>query len=334
MTRRRLWPFLGIVDKDGRDGGWCGLAGPLRRQVDLDIYYELRRTFRIIGFSSHVTFPAVNDGLVKDYGHLCDGWCHCFRQPDDYIPATLPRALVSESDFVNYRVVSPQTICGSSVPRKDFDFMYVCLPGRWTEMTKNWTLAKACLYRLCNDLGLKGLLLGRWQILDLPFRRNLTIVGDVPRQIALQYVGRSRMLFVPSLMDASPRLLAEALCMDVPILVNRGILGGWKYVTQSTGIFFDSDDDVAQAAAQCLSSSSDPRSWFQANYGPARSSRRLSSFLHSLDGDFDLTPSLRLAHEVLLPSGANSGFRRNSGGITQPVWLRPPPALAHFQDDE
>ena len=70
---------------------------------------------------------------------------------------------------MDYRVVSPQTICGSSVPKKDFDFMYVCLPGRWTEMTKNWALAKACLYRLCNDLGLKGLLLGRWQILDLPF---------------------------------------------------------------------------------------------------------------------------------------------------------------------
>ena len=75
--------------------------------------------------------------------------------------------------------------------------------------------------------------------------------------------------------------------MDVPILVNHKILGGWKYVTQSTGIFFDTDDDVAQAAAQCLSSSTDPRAWFHSNYGPVRSSERLSSFLHSLDGDFD-----------------------------------------------
>jgi hypothetical protein len=122
--------------------------------------------------------------------------------------------------------------------------------------------------------------------------------------------------------------------MDVPILVNRKILGGWKYVTQSTGIFFDSDDDVGQAAARCLSSSTDPRAWFHANYGPERSALRLSSFLHSLDGDFDPTPSLRLAHEVVLPSGANLQFPLNPGGITQPVWLRPPPALAHFQGDE
>jgi glycosyltransferase involved in cell wall biosynthesis len=335
LTRRRVWPFLGIVDTDGRDCGWCGLTGPLRRQADLDIYDDLRRTFRMVGFSSHVTFPAVNDGLVKDYGRLCDGWCHCFRRPDDYISPESPKALISESDFADYRTVSPQTICGTSAPKKDFDFMYVCLPGRWTEMTKNWALAKACLYHLCDDLSLTGLLLGRWQILDLPFRRNLTIVGDVPRRTALEYIGRSRMMFVPSLMDASPRLLAEALCMGVPILVNREILGGWKYVSQSTGAFFNSDDDVAQAAAQCLSGPTDPRAWFRANYGPMRSSLRLSAFLHSLDDDMDPKASLRLAYEALVPpTGVNSGLRPSRSGITQPVWLQPPPALRAPHSEE
>jgi glycosyltransferase involved in cell wall biosynthesis len=335
LTRRRVWPFLGIVDADGRDCGWCGLTGPLRRQADLDIYDELRRTFRMVGFSSHVTFPAVSDGLVKDYGRLCDGWCHCFRGPDDYISPASPKALISESDFVDYRTVSPQTICGTRAPKKDFDFMYVCLPGRWTETTKNWALAKACLYRLCDDLSLEGLLLGRWQILDLPFRRNLTIMGDVPRRTVLEYIGRSRMVFVPSLMDASPRLLAEALCMGVPILVNREILGGWKYVSQSTGAFFSSDDDVAQAAAQCLSGPTDPRAWFRANYGPMRSSQRLSGFLHSLDGDMDPKASLRLAYEALVPpAGVNPGLRPSRSGITQSAWLRPPPALTAPRSEE
>jgi glycosyltransferase involved in cell wall biosynthesis len=334
LTRRRLWPFLGIVDKNGRDGGWCALAGPLRRQVELDIYHDLRRTHRFVGFSSHVSFPAVEDGLVEDYGRLCDGWCHCFRQPDDYIPLALPKALISESDFVDDRTVSPEAIHGSSVPGKDFDFVYVCLPGRWTEMTKNWELAKACLYRLCDDLGLKGLLLGRWQILDLPFSRNLTIVGDVPRPTALQYVGRSRMLFVPSVMDASPRLLAEALCLDVPILVNRQILGGWKYVTQATGVFFDSEDDVAHAAARCLSGSTDPRAWYRANHGPERSSLRLSRFLSDLDRGFDPTASWRLAYETVLPSGADPGARLDPGGLTRPAWRQPPPALGRLQGRE
>jgi glycosyltransferase involved in cell wall biosynthesis len=323
-----MWPFLGIVDTDGRDRGWCGLAAPLRHQADLDIYDELRRTFRMVGFSSHATFPAVDDGLVNDYERLCDGWCHCFREPDNYIKAGLPRALISESDFVDYHIVSPRTIYGTDAPNKDFDFIFLCLPGRWAEMTKNWALAKACLYRLCNDLNLKGLLVGRWQILDLPFRRNLTIVGDVPRRTVIEYVGRSRMVFVPSVVDASPRFLAEALCMDVPILVNRKILGGWKYVSLSTGAFFDSDDDVAEAAAQCLSGPTDPRAWFRANYGPRRSSLRLSTFLHSIDGDTRPTASLRLAYEALMPSTrANSELRANPSGISQPVWLGPPAAL-------
>lgn len=328
VTRQRLWPFLGIVDTNGRDAGWCGLTAPLRQQSDLDLYHEVRRTLRMVGFSSHATFPAVDEGVVKDYEGLCDGWCHCFRQPGDYISPASPIALISESDFVNDRTVSPQTICGTDAPKKDFDFIYVCLPGRWSEMTKNWGLAKACLYRLCIDLGLKGLLLGRWQILDLPSNRNLTIVGDVPRRTLLEYVGRSRMVFVPSVMDASPRLLAEALCMDVPILVNRRILGGWKYVTESTGAFFDGDDDVGEAAAQCLSGPTRPRAWFKANYGPAKSSMRLSRFLHSLGGDIEPTPSLRLAHDAFVPSpGATARLGATRSGMTQPVWLGPPPAL-------
>ena len=108
------------------------------------------------------------------------------------------------------------------------------------------------------------------------------------------------------------------------------ILGGWKYVTPSTGVFFDNEDDVAQAAAQCLPGPTDPRAWFQANYGPMRSSLRLSGFLHSLDGDIYPTASLRLAHEVFRHPPSKPRISASRGGITQPVWLLPPPALLIF----
>jgi hypothetical protein len=196
-------------------------------------------------------------------------------------------------------------------------------------MTKNWALAKACLYRLCYDANMTGLLLGRWQILDLPFRRNLTVVGDVPRRKLLEYIGRSRVMFVPSLMDASPRILAEALCMDVPILVHRHILGGWKYVAESTGAFFTGEDDVLLAAEHCLGGKTDPRRWFRANYGPMNASLRLSTFLHGLDTEIEPTTSLRLARESVLPAvHASQSLRRNRNGIAQPVWLEQPPALS------
>ena len=186
----------------------------------------------------------------------------------------------------------------SDATEKEYDFAYVCLPGPWKEMTKNWLLAKVCLERLCYGLNLKGLLLGRWQILDLPFRHNLAIEGDFPQERLLDRLRRCRMLFVPSVMDASPRILTEALCLDVPILVNRQILGGWKYVNASTGAFFDDEDNVLEAARRCLERDFDPRRWFQENYGPGHASARLAEFLRQLDPRFDPAVSPRLAREV------------------------------------
>jgi hypothetical protein len=297
------WPFLAISDASGRSTGWCVLRGPLRKQQDWDTYRELRRSFRFIGFTSYTTFPSVEEGLLSDYEGLCEGWCHCFREPDLYISSQIPKDLISESDFVDYRSISPQNVCPHPDRfSKEFDFIYICLPGSWKERTKNWTLAKRCLGQLCYGLNLKGLLLGRWQILDLPFHRNLTIKGDVPQQQLLEYLYRSRLLFVPSVTDASPRILTEALCLDIPILVNRQILGGWKYVNRSTGAFFHGEDDVAQSAQQCLEMVSRSRCWFQENSGPILSSERLSHFLQRLVPGRKPLSVARLTSEVIVPS--------------------------------
>ena len=294
------WPFLGIAVNCLRRVNWCILAGPLRKQADVDLYEQLRRSFRFVGFTSYTTFPRIREGLVGDYETLCEAWCHCFREPDRYfLPETL-KALLSESDFVDFDRVSPGNLSPDALQReKEFDFIYVCLPGRWAELTKNWDLTKRCLRRLCYDLNLKGLLLGRWQILDLPLRRNLTIKGDVPQQRLFEYLHSSRMLFVPSIMDASPRILAEALCMNVPILVHHEILGGWKYVNASTGCFFRGEDDIAQAALFCLEGTLSPRSWFQVNYGAKESSVRLSGLLSRLDSTVSPTTSWNLVRHIV-----------------------------------
>jgi glycosyltransferase involved in cell wall biosynthesis len=272
------WPFRAIVDDSGGSTGWCALTGPLRTERAMARYRRLTQEFRFIGFTSYTMFPAVAEGVAPDYTRLCEAWCHCFRDPDRYIGPGASRALISESDFVDWRILA-RTVDARTCDGKDFDFAYLCLPGAWKERTKNWELAKRCLPRLCGDLDLKGLLLGRWQILDLPFRRNLTVVGDLRQAMLWEHLCRSRLLFVPSVMDASPRILAEALCLDVPILVNRAILGGWKYVTPSTGAFFDSEDDVAEAAWRCLNTATQPRQWFAQRYGPACASARLADFI-------------------------------------------------------
>ena len=92
-------------------------------------------------------------------------------------------------------------------------------------------------------------------------------------------MAQSRAGFFPNVLDASPVFLTEALCLDVPVVVNRRILGGWKYVRPDTGRFFTSENDVTAAVAACLSESFAPRSWFRAVHGPGNAASRLASFL-------------------------------------------------------
>ena len=50
---------------------------------------------------------------------------------------------------------------------------------------------------------------------------------------------KARFIFVPNVSDASPRVLTEALCYDLRLLVNYNLLGGWKYVNEQTGVLFN-----------------------------------------------------------------------------------------------
>ena len=43
------------------------------------------------------------------------------------------------------------------------------------------------------------------------------------------------------------QVLAEAMCLDVAILVNPHIVGGWKYVADETGEFFSSAREFVAA---------------------------------------------------------------------------------------
>merc|ERR1712039_816356 len=49
------------------------------------------------------------------------------------------------------------------------------------------------------------------------------------------YLRQSRFAFLPQVHDASPRVSTQALTLDVPILMNWYIMGGWKYVTEQPG---------------------------------------------------------------------------------------------------
>src|SRR5205085_3104431 len=116
-------------------------------------------------------------------------------------------------------------------------FGYVGAAEGWKKEVKGWGLAGRWLPRLSKELGLRGLVIGVPDG-ELEPSPGLTFSPQRPWAQFLAMLARARFLFVPNLLDASPKLLGEALCLNVPLVMNRGILGGWKYVNAFTGVFF------------------------------------------------------------------------------------------------
>ena len=48
-----------------------------------------------------------------------------------------------------------------------------------------------------------------------------------------------KFVLFPNTADASPRLIAESLVRNKPVVVNSSIYGGWKYITDNNGRFFE-----------------------------------------------------------------------------------------------
>merc|ERR1712056_18356 len=98
------------------------------------------------------------------------------------------------------------------------------------------------------------------------------------------YVKQSRFLFLPQVHDASPRVASQALALDVPLLMNRNLIGGWKYLNEKTGEFFNDLSDFRQSARTLLRNVEagnvyTPREWITANYGNELTGARFKKWI-------------------------------------------------------
>lgn len=290
-------PFRHVLDSSGRQTGWTLIDAPLVTVAQQDCFARLRRAgHRFIGVCSYLAFPRGFDDHPLDYEAVCEGWCHCLREPHRFLPMALPRALISMSDFTDPQQVSPDRIEDVG----DFDFVYVGAGAPWKREAKNWGLAACCVARLCRDLGLRALVIGS-PTEEFVTADGLTFRSHLPWHELLAQVAGAQFLLVPNGCDPSPRVVAEALCLDVPVVVNREILGGWKYVNRFTGSFFEGEHGVLAAAREVRQGRCAPRRWFQANHGPYLAGRRLLSFVRSLDPTLDERSHLCLSESDAVP---------------------------------
>ncbi|KAL7535528.1 hypothetical protein ACHAXR_006545, partial [Thalassiosira sp. AJA248-18] len=118
----------------------------------------------------------------------------------------------------------------------------------------------------------------------------------------------ARWAFLPQISDASPRVSTQALAMNIPLLLNRNIMGGWKYLLEGeTGEFFHDMSDFKDSLRKILDNTRGrenpykPLEFIKKNYGNVNSGRRLLEFVKEHWGDRVKLPN---GTKALIPTGA------------------------------
>ena len=78
------------------------------------------------------------------------------------------------------------------------------------------------------------------------------------------------------------------MCFDLPVLMNSGIIGGWHFLNENTGEFFDADkpgefEPILDKFIKKLENKEyHPRDWIVENYGKVNSGKRLKKFVQEV----------------------------------------------------
>ena len=297
-------PFLHIYDDKGKKTNVVFISHAFTREDLIDKYKIARRQgYHFLGISSYIDFPGLignrritnphdplhnpNDKAWKyDYFKLVKGWCHCFRQPELYIPPNMPMINISESDFSS-QPPAPAT-SGSGNKDRPYDFIYICLVDNdkctngGQAHNRNWELAQKCLDVMCNKFKLKGLLIGRVNCtLPKGCHKLMETTGFLDYNVFVTKYDQARFIFCPNIYDASPRVLTEALLRGLPGLVNHNILGGWKYITEQSGELFHGMDDFEVQLQKLLDNYDNyrPREHYIRHYGRPYQGKELLDFV-------------------------------------------------------
>lgn len=232
--------------------------------------------YEVLGMVSH---PSLYKSRTAQY---VKAWCHCYKNPDEYIPADKPKILLSESDFVDpsyIKMVPPQS------PR--FDFFCFTMGNVKCSRRKGVDLLVRILPEIVKNK--RKIVIVNYNHKQFPFnKRQKRIWRDcshaihyierklLPEEVA-EIMAQSRFGLFPNEIDCSPLLISESLLRGKPVLVNQNILGGWKYVNDQTGSFFTADS-IETDIDRMYSNTFHTRDFFMKDYGFENSARRLAEF--------------------------------------------------------
>jgi hypothetical protein len=286
------FPFKNLFDDENNLVNVILISAPLYSDDDMANYQLYKNMgMYISGISSYQEFPdrminphehGTDDEKTRDYANIASSWLPCHRDlPPILKNSKLPMQLITEADLKNTDHYKPDPKI-----EKIYDFIYICLddndtctPG-WNWHIRNWDLAKKCIEIMCSEYNLKGAIIGRTNCeFTSKCLNNVTRKPMLPFhefQIELQ---KAKFIFAPNTTDASPRVITESLCYNMPALVNYNITGGWHNIIPGiTGEFFTSEHDLRPALEKIINNKYDPREWYLKNRGLTVSGAELAQF--------------------------------------------------------
>ena len=110
----------------------------------------------------------------------------------------------------------------------------------------------------------------------------------------IKKIFESKFIIISSYEDASPRVICEAMLVNTPILLNKDIIGGWKYINKESGIFYDSSD-IKIKIKKIMKQKFNPRKFFLNNFGMKNSGKQLRDFIVDIDPSFSKYKYLRFS---------------------------------------
>jgi hypothetical protein len=312
-SKSKHFPFRYFTDENKKVIPLVAVTSFFRDDEAKKLYKEYQDNgVTIIGITAYKSFPnKIKDGTADDYTGDQDfdyvgkikNWLCCFNDPKHYGFTDFNNIIdISESDFYDAE---------DSVnlnEKKKYDVIYSCPDDDkkscpkdgWNAVNRNFELAKKCFVIMIRDFGLNVLVIGRTKCgLEEQYGDKIKTVDFLPWDQFQQRLRESRILFVPNVADASPRVIAEAMTKNVPVLMNRQIMCGSKYVTAESGELFTDETDVAGALKKIVGGKKDARKWWQQNYSKQKSAVKLCDFVKKAFPDAAFSKDIKEIHFVL-----------------------------------
>jgi len=295
----RIFPFRYFQDVNLQLLPLVAVTGFFRDEAAKLKYNEyIQNGVCVFGITAYKSFPKkILDGTEGEYETKSDfdyvgsirNWLCCFSDPKGYGFTDKNNLIeMSESDFYDIDTTdevdsgagagSGSAGSGAGADDKKYDFIYICLKDNdktcpldaWNAVNRNYRVARECFPIMIREFGLKGLVVGRVGCgLEAEYGDQIEVTDMLEYWDLQQRMRQSRFLFVPNIYDASPRVVSECLTKNVPVLMNRRILCGSKYVDYETGEFFNDQYDVRYALNSLLSKidTISPQKWWKTHYG-------------------------------------------------------------------